>query len=407
MMETLLVVLAQTDPLLFEPNFRPGANMHMARLRDDLLGASTFSKVVPPESNRCTSGSCYSGSGTDVDLQIRFFKVQTVKAAEGSMRVKVWLRLYWDDTRLSWNESEYGGLSTVYFAGTSFAGGEDNEIWVPDLQPYNAESGITHTLDPAMMRVSSSGRVFYSRPGSINVMCKFSGLVAFPFDKLRCPIEVGGWVFSGGQQGVNLLNGGYEFSNQELSSGTSYQEYAVESVNATIHLYTYACCASEPWPIVIYDITLSRASDFYIVVCIIPGILLTMLSFVVFWTPTGASDPLGYGISVVVVNVLSNIVIMDMLPVCGEMIWVCLHSQPSPNLCEPTASWHSHLVSECVTYRRCSGRRLQLREHRILLRVAFPVRLLHRTRDQHGRHFPVRAPHTHVHAHGTRFVTSA
>ena len=31
----------------------------------------------------------YSDSGTDVALQIRFFKVENVKAAEGSMRLKV------------------------------------------------------------------------------------------------------------------------------------------------------------------------------------------------------------------------------------------------------------------------------------------------------------------------------
>jgi hypothetical protein len=335
MMQALhaVLVLGQTDPLLFAPNFRPGANSQMAQLRSDLLGAATFSKIVPPESNRCASGSCYSGSGTDVDFQIRFVKVHTVAAAEGSMRLKVWLRMYWDDTRLSWNESAYGGISTVYFSGTSFAGAEDNEIWIPDLQPYNAFNGIVNTLDPAHMRVSSSGRVFYSRPGTIDVMCKFSGLVAFPFDKLKCPLEVGGWVFSGGQQGVNLLDGGYEFSNQEVSSGTSYQEYELESLNATLKLYTYACCASEPWPIVIYDITLSRATDFYLVVCIVPGILLTMLSFVVFWTPTSSADSLGYGISVVVVNVLSNIVIMDMLPVCGEMIWIDLFSFVNTAFC--------------------------------------------------------------------------
>ena len=59
----------------------------MAQLRSDLLGAATFSKIVPPESNRCASGSCYSGSGTDVDFQIRFLKVHTVAAAEGSMRL--------------------------------------------------------------------------------------------------------------------------------------------------------------------------------------------------------------------------------------------------------------------------------------------------------------------------------
>ena len=31
-------------------------------------------------------------------------------------------------------------------------------------------------------------------------MCKFSGLSNFPFDTLRCQIEFGGWLMSGGHQ---------------------------------------------------------------------------------------------------------------------------------------------------------------------------------------------------------------
>lgn len=317
----------------FEANFRTGANLNMARLRSDLLGAPGFDKNVPPESNRCASGVCYSNAGTDVDLQIRFFKVQAVEAASGSMRLKVWVRMAWTDTRLAWNETAYGGISTAYFSCGSFVGAEDNEIWIPDLQPYNGLVGTVNTLEPAQARVSSTGRIFFSRPGTLEVMCKFSGLVAFPFDKLSCPIEVGGWGLSGGLQGVQLLDGGFAFSNQELTSGTSYQEYEVESVNATLNTYTYPCCPSEPWPIVMYRIQLKRASDFYVVVTLIPGILLTMLSFVVFWTPTGSADPLGYGISVVVVNVLSNIVLMDMLPVCGEMIWIDMFSFVNTAFC--------------------------------------------------------------------------
>ena len=309
----------------FAPTFSKGANLHMARLRNDILGAADFSKNVPPEGDRCLKNSqCYSDAGTDVALQIRFFKVQAVEAAKGSMTLKVWWRMQWRDTRLAWNESAYGGIKMVYYSSASFTGAEDNEIWIPDIQPYNSKVGIVHTLDPAQARVSSNGDVFYSRPGTLEVMCKFSGLVAFPFDKLKCPIEVGGWGLSGGQQGIELLSGGYEFSNQEATSGSSYQEYEIESANATITTYTYACCPSEPWPIILYDIQLRRASDFYVVITIVPGILLTILSFVVFWTPTGAADPLGYGVSVVVVNVLSNIVLIDMLPVCGEMIWIDL-----------------------------------------------------------------------------------
>jgi hypothetical protein len=55
---------------------------------------------------------------------------------------------------------------------------------------------------------------------------------------------------------------------------------------------------------------------------LIPGILTTLLSFAVFWTDTGSADALGYGIGVIVVNLLSTVVLMGILPVCGEVIWI-------------------------------------------------------------------------------------
>ena len=331
----LLFPFAAPLPQDFEwaPNYQPEANLHMARLRRDLLESPGFDKRVPPTSNRSAAGTHFSGSGTDVRMQLRFFKVQSVAATDGAMRLKVWLRLRWADTRLSWNESEYGGISTAYFQGDHIPGAEDNEIWIPDIQPYNAIQGLLHTLEASQLRVNSDGSIFYSRPGVLDVMCKFSGLVAFPFDSLQCPIEFGGWTFSGGQQGIQLLDGGYEFSNQEATSGTSYQEYEIDAVNASLTLFEYDCCPSEPWPIVVYRITLRRASGFYMVVSIIPGILLTCLSFVVFWTPTESADPLGYGISVVIVNVLSNLVLIDILPFCGEMIWIDLFAQTNTFFC--------------------------------------------------------------------------
>ena len=58
--------------------------------------------MVAPSSNRTVT---YSDAGTDDGLQIRFFKVDSIDVPSGVMSLKVWFRLSWTDTRLSWNES--------------------------------------------------------------------------------------------------------------------------------------------------------------------------------------------------------------------------------------------------------------------------------------------------------------
>ena len=191
------------------PNFRADGSFQAQAIREHVFGRAGFSKIIAPTSNRAATlegdevESVITDVGTDVRLQIRFFKVQSIKAAEGWMQLKVWYRMRWTDTRLAWNASAFGGVTTTFYQATAYSGGEENEVWVPDIQPYNAVSGIVDTLEPSLLRVSSDGSVFWSRPGSLDVMCKFSGLVAFPQDKLKCALgdwrlmEIGGWALSG------------------------------------------------------------------------------------------------------------------------------------------------------------------------------------------------------------------
>ena len=165
-----VVTTIQAAAAGFPPNFRADANLHSARLRADILARPSCDKQIPPTSNRSATGSDFSGSGTDVFMQVRFFKVQTVEAALGTMQLKVWMRMQWVDTRLAWDPADYGNITTTFFQAMNYAGAEENEIWVPDIQPYNAAQGIQRTLDASQARVSSKGEVFWSRPGTLEMM---------------------------------------------------------------------------------------------------------------------------------------------------------------------------------------------------------------------------------------------
>lgn len=287
---------ADTINAELEPEFRYDYTAQAHRLRKDLLADSRYDRHIPPQSLRSVN---YSRAGTDVALSLRVFKVHDVKAAEGTMRLKVWLRMNWDDTRLSWSPAQYGNITFTHFWVDPTPTASSSELWVPDLAPYNARTNIVNTLDPAMARVDYQGHVFLSRPGMLDVMCRFSGLVAFPYDNLTCGIEFGGWGWSGdrpcskahacsayactmhmhmhpthmhdhesclagGHQGLVLDGKGFSIATQEATAGSSYQEYMIEDVLVSRTEYSYECCPSEPWPIVTYTITLSRATNFYV-----------------------------------------------------------------------------------------------------------------------------------------------
>ena len=76
-----------------------------------------------------------------------------------------------------------------------------------------------------------------------------------------------------------------------------------------------------------------RAFTYYIVLVILPGILITLLSFAVFWTDTASADALGFGIGIIVVNLLLNLILFGVLPLCSEVLWVDIFSTVNTLFC--------------------------------------------------------------------------
>ena len=322
------------------PNARTYANTYASALRTAITTAPGFDKLVPPNSDRSRTSTeelgTYSNTGTDVKVSIRFFKVEEVKVSEGLMRLKVWWRMKWRDDRLAWNASHYGGLTETYYLADEVTKSEVTEIWLPDIQPLNVKSGLYHTLEPSMAKVNSDGDVYWSRPGSLEIMCKFSGIIMFPMDTLKCKTEVGGWMWSGINQGILLDGPGYTFDMgdaQEETAGASYQEMSITNVTAVMRKYFYAGDDHEPWPVIQYTITLERRYLSYMIFMVVPGLLTTLLSFAVFWADTASADALGYGIGVLVVNLLLIHILIDILPVSGEMLWIDLYSSLNTIFC--------------------------------------------------------------------------
>ena len=311
--------------------FGTGFTIESTRLREQLLQG--YDRRTPPTAARAADANTTSAYGTDVSLQVRFFKVQEVAPNTGTMRVKVWVREQWVDPRLSWDPANHDGVDKLYFWTDTRATSDNTEIWLPDLQVYNSHIAMTDTVDPAYARVHSDGTVFFSRPGTLDVMCKFSGLVAFPFDMLKCKVEFGGWILSGGHQGVSLLGSGFEFSPQEATSGSSYQEYSIMNVSVQRVNYQYACCPNEPWPAILYTLSLGRARSFYVYVIILPTISITILSFAVFWLPSVTADALSYGLTILVVVILMQVVMINMLPVCEEPLWIYIFVLSNTSFC--------------------------------------------------------------------------
>ena len=79
--------------------------LDVSRLRAHILNqGSKIDSIVPPPQD-------VDGVGLPVKMQIRVFKIISVDMPTATMRLQIWRRMKWKDTRLAWNETEFGGAA--------------------------------------------------------------------------------------------------------------------------------------------------------------------------------------------------------------------------------------------------------------------------------------------------------
>jgi len=263
----------------------------------------------------------------DVSVGLRFYAIRKVDVPNSELELLVWVRQSWKDPRLKWNPADYGGINqTSYHARMSDAM-EDGDIWMPDLELYNTP-GSLHALSNKPVMLSSKGGAFLSRSGIITIMCSFAGVENFPYDTLSCSFDMGGWGQSGLFVDFNLLDNGYDFHTTDptvLDRGEQNRHYTFgreKNVSVIRSEFFYPCCADEPWPTITYTVHVARrATSFFFRFLVFPQTLLTYLSMAVFFLDVQIGERLGFGVTIVLVLGVSEVVVAPYVPVCNAWIW--------------------------------------------------------------------------------------
>lgn len=195
----------------------------------------------------------------------------------------VWMRYLWRDPYLTWNVSEYDGVTTMRL--------KLDKIWRPDITIYNRRKytsvGDVHGV------VYNDGSVLHIPPALLATQCHID-LTYFPFDTQICHIKLGSWVFDGYSVGLDFYEGQ---ETMDLSDYERNKKWQIIGNTARINVKYYPCCA-EPYPDITYNLTLKRNPSYFTYVYIGPAVILSLLAPFIFLLP--AADPqkltLGSGI---------------------------------------------------------------------------------------------------------------
>jgi Ca2+-binding EF-hand superfamily protein len=214
---------------------------------------------------------------------------------------------------------------------------ENSRIWAPDIELYNGEDNIWQgSLAARYAKVSSCpgepskggcGNIFYSRPGLLKSLCKFDGLSSFPHDQLVCEMEFAAWIVDGRFQDITVrsIDGGASWAGKSntvsvagLTAGPSdFQEFKITNISSKRLSVFYDCCPEAPFPEILYSISISRATGYYIFKLILPGIGLTFVTFLTFWMSPDIGERLGFVSTMILAMIAQEITATSYMPVCN------------------------------------------------------------------------------------------
>ncbi|CAI5453210.1 unnamed protein product [Caenorhabditis angaria] len=185
----------------------------------------------------------------------------------------------WEDARLSWNSTEYGGISYLYLPIT--------EVWVPEIAIVDCIDIKTLMSDEMKnVLIKSDGKIAFYQSEVVSVVCEMD-VYKFPMDKHTCGVSVIYYSFLPTEYSINASFGAMVRPISEAGNG----EWQVESIQMGYELVSDNITTIVIHPKIKnfgfsfyfqnkFQLTMKRNPSFYVVLVILPAYFINLLSIV-------------------------------------------------------------------------------------------------------------------------------
>ena len=236
-----------------------------------------------------------------ISMALRAFS--NIDQKEGTVELNIWLRYWWKDHNLMWNQTHWNISSLVIGTDPSLP----NPIWTPDIYLYNTAETPLENLKYSNVLVSHEGDVMWSRPGMIKSTCMFD-LTNFPYDHQHCYIKLGSWSYTGYHLVLSKGNPGVDLDNYQEN-----EEWFLESVDTNVNRLRYNCCPDEYYDIT-FDLYIKRYSGYYENNIIIPTFATASLILITLLIPWESGERISFAITVMLSLIVFLLLLSDNLP---------------------------------------------------------------------------------------------
>ncbi|XP_041945314.1 neuronal acetylcholine receptor subunit alpha-2 [Alosa sapidissima] len=215
------------------------------------------------------------------------------------MTTNVWLKQEWYDYKLRWNPADYDNVTSMRIPSQF--------IWRPDIVLYNNADGdftVTHFTKAHLFH---DGRITWVPPAIYKSSCSID-VTFFPFDQQNCTMKFGSWTYDRGK--IDLVSmSNYVDQKDYWESG----EWVIVNAVATYNIQKYKCC-SEIYSDITYSFLIKRLPLFYSINLIMPCLLISCLTVLVFYLPSASGEKVQLCISVLLALTVFLLLITEIIP---------------------------------------------------------------------------------------------
>lgn len=179
----------------------------------------------------------------------------------------------------------------------------------------NTERWISIVL--TMEENQTSATVAFRYPAIYRYTCNMD-ILYFPFDKQRCTMFFGSWMYDAA--GIDY------FPLTEHVIMTDYipsEEWTVLAFTCRRQLNRYKCCP-VPFAVLICDLILHRKPLHYLVNLVVPTLIITLISFVGFFSPASTNgertEKVNLGITTLLAMSILLLMVSDQMPTTSNFV---------------------------------------------------------------------------------------
>uniref|UniRef100_A0A3Q3JS83 Cholinergic receptor, nicotinic, alpha 3 n=1 Tax=Monopterus albus TaxID=43700 RepID=A0A3Q3JS83_MONAL len=234
-----------------------------------------------------------------VQFEVSMSQLVKVDEVNQIMETNLWLRHIWNDYKLRWNPQDFGGVEFIRVPS--------NRIWKPDIVLYNNAVGDFQVDDKTKALLRYNGDVTWIPPAIFKSSCKID-VTYFPFDYQNCTMKFGSWTYDKAKIDLVLIG-----STINLKDFWESGEWMIIDAPGYKHDIKYNCC-EEIYTDITYSLYIRRLPLFYTINMIIPCLLISFLTVLVFYLPSDCGEKVTLCISVLLSLTVFLLVITETIP---------------------------------------------------------------------------------------------